>query len=236
MLSASDGDLAKAADKLNRDIKRMVPKTRERPIRRRFDKRGRARIGTRGFGTGAAPRRARLRCVVGVLQKDRGRWPGGAGRRRAPRRNEAARRGLPDTRRRRAATYRRERPSKTWPFWPISRATDSSSRSKPSSRRRAASIKGGRERRRAASEKKMEEYGGDFARVVDLERATGVFDSVDDLSLAISLLRAAPPGRHHDPALQGPLRPPLSKWLPRPATERRTGRLCRGAPVESEAN
>ena len=31
----------------------------------------------------------------------------------------------------------------------------------------------------------------DVARVVDLERATGVFDSVDDLSLAISLLRAA---------------------------------------------
>ena len=27
VLSASDGDLAKAADKLNRDIKRMVPKT-----------------------------------------------------------------------------------------------------------------------------------------------------------------------------------------------------------------
>ena len=38
---------------------------------------------------------------------------------------------------------------------------------------------------------KMEEYGGDFARVVDLERTTGVFDSVDDLSLAISLLIAA---------------------------------------------
>ena len=45
-------------------------------------------------------------------------------------------------------------------------------------------------------------------RAVDLERATGVFDSVDDLSLAISLL-AASPGRHHDPALQGPLRHPF---------------------------
>ena len=45
-----------------------------------------------------------------------------------------------------------------------------------------------------------------------------------------------PPGRDHDPALQGPLRPPLSKWLPRPATERRTRRICWRAPVESEAN
>ena len=38
---------------------------------------------------------------------------------------------------------------------------------------------------------KAEEYGGDVARVVDVERATGIFDSVDDLSLAVSLLRAA---------------------------------------------
>ena len=30
-----------------------------------------------------------------------------------------------------------------------------------------------------------------MARVVDVERATGIFDSVDDLSLAVSLLRAA---------------------------------------------
>mmetsp|Transcript_17918 Transcript_17918/g.53209 ORF Transcript_17918/g.53209 Transcript_17918/m.53209 type:complete len:264 (-) Transcript_17918:693-1484(-) len=44
-----------------------------------------------------------------------------------------------------------------------------------------------------------------------------------------------PPGRDHDPALQGPLQPPVRKRLPRPATERRAGRLCWGAPVEFEA-
>jgi len=38
---------------------------------------------------------------------------------------------------------------------------------------------------------KMKEYDGDFARIVDLERATGVFDSVDDMNQAISLLRDA---------------------------------------------
>ena len=39
-----------------------------------------------------------------------------------------------------------------------------------------------------------------MARVVDVERATGIFDSVDDLSLAVSAFRGPPPaGRHHDP-------------------------------------
>jgi hypothetical protein len=50
--------------------------------------------------------------------------------------------------------------------------------------------RGPRKKERRIKEK-MEEYDGDFARVLDLERATGVFDSVDDLMFAISLLRAA---------------------------------------------
>tara|TARA_B100002052_G_scaffold293176_1_gene315900 strand:- start:276 stop:1175 length:900 start_codon:yes stop_codon:yes gene_type:complete len=50
--------------------------------------------------------------------------------------------------------------------------------------------RGPRKKERRIKEK-MEEYDGDFARVVDLERATGVFDSVDDMSQAISLLRNA---------------------------------------------
>ena len=40
-------------------------------------------------------------------------------------------------------------------------------------------------------EKAEKEYGGDVARVVDVERATGIFDSVDDLSLAITRLKRA---------------------------------------------
>ena len=95
VLSASDNDLAKAADKLNRDIKRMVPKTASGRLDAasiKEDEResvhevvDRARLSSPVTATR----------VVGVLQKDRGRWPGGARRRRFPRRNEAARRRFP---------------------------------------------------------------------------------------------------------------------------------------------
>ena len=40
------------------------------------------------------------------------------------------------------------------------------------------------------AKKAANDYGGDVARVVDLERATGIYGSVDDLNVAISLLRA----------------------------------------------
>ena len=112
VLNASDNDLAKAADKLNRDIKRMVPKTASGRLDPASIKEDERESVLEVLFTGAAARRARLRQLVGVLQKDRGRRPGGAGRRRAARRNEVARRGLP----RRAAAgraYRRERPSTT---------------------------------------------------------------------------------------------------------------------------
>ena len=45
-----------------------------------------------------------------------------------------------------------------------------------------------------------------------------------------------PPRQHQNPALQRPLWLPVRKRLPGPATERRTGRLRRGAPAESEAH
>ena len=71
------------------------------------------------------------------------------------------------------------------------------------------SIKGGpRKKLRSRIRQKTEkDYGGDVARVVDLERATGIFDSVDDLELRhLAAEGRLAPGRDHDPALQGPLR------------------------------
>lgn len=50
--------------------------------------------------------------------------------------------------------------------------------------------RGPRKKERRIKEK-IKEYDCDFGRVLDLERATGVFDSVDDMIFAISLLRAA---------------------------------------------
>ncbi len=51
--------------------------------------------------------------------------------------------------------------------------------------------RGPRKSKSRIRQKTEKDYGGDVARVVDLERATGIFDSVDDLSFAISLLRDA---------------------------------------------
>ena len=41
------------------------------------------------------------------------------------------------------------------------------------------------------AEKAKNDYDGDVARVVDVERATGLFDSLDDLNAAVSVLREA---------------------------------------------
>ena len=51
--------------------------------------------------------------------------------------------------------------------------------------------RGPRKSKSRIRQKTKNDYNGDVARVVDLERATGIFDSVDDLSMAVSLLRVA---------------------------------------------
>ena len=191
VLSASDNDLAKAADKLNRDIKRMVPKTasgRLDPTSIKEDEResvlevlGRARrLAELGYANS-----------WGYYRKT---VDGGPAARDADELLEETRWLAED-----------------FPDEPPPPRCDLPEGASINELAGMAYLKGDRllepleaiihkaggEYKRGPRKKegrikeKMAEYEGDVARVVDLERATGVFDSVDDLILAISLLRAA---------------------------------------------
>ena len=190
VLSASDNDLAKAADKLNRDIKRMVPKTASGRLDAasiKEDEResvhevlGRARrLAEHGYAVswgyyrktvdgGPAARDADEFLVeTRRLEED---FPG-----KPPPRCD-----LPE-----GASI------KDLAFLAYFKGDRLLAPLEAIVQEAGGEYKRGPRKKEGRIREKMEEYGGDFARVVDLERATGVFDSVDDLSLAISLLRAA---------------------------------------------
>ena len=222
VLSASDGDLAAAADKLNRDIKRMVPKTAS------------GRLDAASIKEDERDsvldvvRRANLLVQHGYAVSwgyYRKTVDGGPAARDADELLVETRRleeDFPDT------------PPPPRCDLPEGASIDALAalayfhgEDLLESLRRFVQDAGGeykrgpRKSKSRIRQKTEKDYGGDVARVVDLERATGIFDSVDDLSFAISLLRdASRRGEIHDPALQGPLRQTVRKRLPRPATER----------------
>ncbi len=194
VLSASDGDLAKAADKLNRDIKRMVPKTASGRLDAASieeDEResvhevlGRARrLAEHGYAVswgyyrktvdgGPAARDAdELLVETGRLKDD----------------------FTPDT-------PPRCDLSRSAVDEPVAALIDLAGRHGEALIKSLEGLVqdaggaynvGPRKKVGRIKQKAEDEYDGDVARVVDVERATGVFESVDDLSFAISLLRAA---------------------------------------------
>ena len=190
VLSASDGDLAAAAEKVNREIVRVVPKTRSG----RFD-----------------PEHGERAAVLQVVERANLLAQHGYAVSWAyyNKPEDGARRDgedlLEDTRRLEEDFTPDEPPRCALPEGASVGASVAAivELAKRHGRALIESLKGlvqdaggsyvwgPRKKEGRIREKAEKEYGGDVARVVDVERATGVFDSVDDLSLAITRLKRA---------------------------------------------
>ena len=190
VLSASDGDLAAAAEKVNREIVRVVPKTRSG----RFD-----------------PEHGERAAVLQVVERANLLAQHGYAVSWAyyNKPEDGARRDgedlLEDTRRLEEDFTPDEPPRCALPEGASVGASVAAivELAKRHGRALIESLKGlvqdaggsyvwgPRKKEGRIREKAEKEYGGDVARVVDVERATGIFDSVDDLSLAITRLKRA---------------------------------------------
>ena len=188
VLSASDGDLAAAAEKANREIVRVVPKTGSG----RFD-----------------PERGERAAVLQVVERAHLLAQHGYAvswqQYNKPEDGGAAQRDgedlLEDTRRL-EEDFTLDEP----PRCNLSEGASAADLIELAKRHGEALIKslkglvqdaggafdvGPRKNEGRIKQKAADDYGGDVARVCDVEQATGVFDSVDEMSLAITRLKRA---------------------------------------------
>ena len=188
VLSASDGDLAAAAEKANREIVRVVPKTGSG----RFD-----------------PERGERAAVLQVVERAHLLAQHGYAvswqQYNKPEDGGAAQRDgedlLEDTRRL-EEDFSLDEP----PRCNLSEGASAADLIELAKRHGEALIKslkglvqdaggafdvGPRKNEGRIKQKAADDYGGDVARVCDVEQATGVFDSVDEMSLAITRLKRA---------------------------------------------